>query len=1040
MPTKSIFRAAVVLFFFMIQVISVSATENADEGHAAPNLGGRFESITTDDGLSSSVVTSIIQDRHGFIWIGTDEGLNRYDGYRFKVYNNNPDNADSIANNSIAALYEDADGIIWIVYQRGGFSRFDPETDTFRHYVKKSGRGGSLLSHELFSIVEDQSDNLWIGASGGLIKFNKRTEAITEYEGSQGSGNIPPGVIVKVLADRSGYIWLTTNIGLGRFDPEAETFKAFSPRLMSLESKGRFIVRDMTMDIKETIWLTSNLKGLLRFDTARKSFTRYGCFSDTTKLFLDSDGDLWIGTSSQGIYKFNPDTDEAIHYRNVPSVPKSLSINNAISFYEDREGLIWIGSRGTGININNPASRQFALFRAEPDNLNSLNNNEVSAILKGSSATLWVGTSGGGLNAYDSGTHRWRAYTQDSAPGYRLSDDFVFALCEDKENNLFIGTRKGLDRLDIGTGKVNQFASRQSKKRKLPQGHVSSCMVDSAGDLWVGTDIGGLLRLAKGADKFEVYGAGNEQANTLIHNRILTIYEDSSNLVWVGTPLGLSLYDRENDTFLNYLNEDVTVAVNSIKGTPDGRLWLGTSCGLSVLDPPTGIYMRITRGRALPARNVTNIQFDAHGNLWLTAGKGLTKYNPDTGVHATYDVTDGLQGNEFLSSYYDKDNNMMYYGGINGFNSFDPDMIESNQYRPPVVLTDFRILNKEVPVGPDSVLKKQIWAMTGQDDRIVLNHRQSIISFEFAALSYAAPQRNRYRYQLEGLDRDMIETDSSRRFVSYASLPPGDYVFRVKGSNNNELMSNSEVALNITVLPAWWMTLWFKVLVVFAVAAVLFLIYEGRISTVRKHNIELEALVKERTKQIEKHVLELERRNAIITKQTKQLEEMARTDPLTKLPNRRDFLEKADVENARADRSGKPISIIMSDIDHFKLVNDTYGHDCGDYVLKTIAETIRNTMRKQDVYARWGGEEFIALLPETNLEGARTLAEKLRKKIQETTIVYEDYTFNITMTFGVGVRAPGANIEDAIKRADEALYVGKEGGRNRVVSEDMMEK
>ena len=831
----------------------------------------RFTHLTRDSGLSGSVVTSIFQDSRGFMWFGTlHSGLNLYDGYRFIVYRRNAHERNSLASNRVGAIGEDHLGNIWIGMVSSGLDRFNPGTETFTHFRHDPNDPESLSSNEVKNIVRGEHGKLWIGTENGLNCLDLETGTFTRFYAAANKANaLSDNTITAICVARGGIVWVgTANGGLNRFDTQTRSWTRYQHQEGDPNSLAPGAVTALCIDTDGNLWLATGAGVLNRFNSQSETFTRYRPFQERdtiTALSTGEKGRLWIGRFQRGLTRFDPTTGKAIQYLHNPANQHSLNSNNIMTLYRHRGGLLWIGTRGGGVNVLNEDQFQFGHYCHMPGVPNSLNDNEVRAIRLDEHGILWIGTDGGGLNRFDRANGRWSSYVQDPAIPESVSDDLVTSICEDPDGYLWVGTANGLDRFDRKTERFRHYRSVPGDNQSLSGNKVLSCFVDSSGALWVGTDHSGLNRMEKETGRFRRYRHVSTDPKTVSSSTIFIIYEDSRGNIWVGTGSGLDRYIRETDSFVRCLlaqkagERGNKPAVLSIREDLTGTLWLATTDGL---------YQVTQDGRRFSFRPVADesanlaihsLEVDRRNRLWLGSTDGLVRINLKTGKRRTFGVSEGVQGRDFIpgSSWHGPDGEL-FFGGTSGFNAFDPEDIRDNQYAPPVVLTDFLLFNKPVPVGPDSVLPKPIWLVAQERIPLTLDHTQSVFSLEFAALSFRDPRRNLYRYRLEGLESDWNAVNSSRRLATYTNLRPGQYVFRVQGSNDSGLWNESGVSLPIIVLPPWWETIWFRLLALIAVIGAITGAYIRRVRAIKHRSRLLEMEVAQRTEELVRSNEELE--------------------------------------------------------------------------------------------------------------------------------------------------------------------------------------
>jgi signal transduction histidine kinase/CheY-like chemotaxis protein/ligand-binding sensor domain-containing protein len=619
-----------------------------------------------------------------------------------------------------------------------------------------------------------------------------------------------------ILEDRSGILWVAalTGSGLNALDTKTAEFTRYSFHQEEPSSQSVAGVTTIFEDGDGALWLGTVDRGLLQLDPERKTFTRYAHESgnpnslphDTVNsLFEDREGVMWVGTQS-GLSRFQRRSPPFVVYQHVAGGRNSLHNDVIWSVQADSQGFLWIGDE-EGLNRLDPRTGQFSFYQHDLNDSHSLSYNKVASVREDRSGTLWFGTYGGGLDRFDRKTGRFFAYRHDPRNPASLSSDAVLSLLIDRQGTLWVGTQGGgLNRFDSRTGHFTSYVSDPSNPDLL-----FVLFEDRTGMLWVGTQGEGLQRFDPTTKQFTVYRHSPEDPQSLSNNRVNAIREDQQ-----------------------------------------GRLWIGTDNGLDLLDRTRGTVTIFTTSEGLPDNVIRSILEDRRGYLWLGTHNGLSRFNPQTKTFHNYSESNGLAGN-FLDPYAGEGScqnpsGEMIFGSSNGVTAFYPDRIFDNPHVPTVVLTDFQLFNKPVRSGDgDSPLNRSIWAT----DSLVLTHRQSIFTFEFAALSYTAPESNRYRYRLEGLETQWNEVDSRRRIATYTNLPARKYIFRVQGSNNDGVWNRKGVALAITVLPPWWATWWFRSLASLAIAALIWAAYRARVKGLQLQTAKLEVQVTERTRELQ---------------------------------------------------------------------------------------------------------------------------------------------------------------------------------------------
>lgn len=823
---------------FILAVVMLTATPSACRSGEI-----RFEQLSIEEGLSQSIVLCITQDQDGFMWFGTEDGLNKYDGYEFSVVRHDPENANSLAVNLVTSLCAGRDGYLWIGMFMGGVDRLNPVTGEFRHFRHNPSDSTTLSHDNVLAIYEDSGGDIWVGTTNGLNRLNRETGEFVRYYHDPGDPNSLCHNSVNVICEDNDFLWIGTAGGVSRMNIREESFRNFLFDPSTPGGISHNAIVSIFMDSSDNIWIGTNGGGLNLFerDTGRfrhfqhhpgdpRSLSHNAVFS----IFEDRTGSLWIGTNGGGLDMLDRETMEFRHHVNDPSDPYSLSYDEIYAIFEDRTGVVWLGTYGGGINKFDTKRKAFRHYKQNPDDPNSLSHGIVWSVLEDEDGILWIGTHGGGLNRFDRKTGRYRHFRNDPDDPASLSNDIVRVVLIDSRGDLWLGTHGGglCKMIDRRKGRFVSYRNDNSDSTTISHNQLRSIYEDSNGTMWIGTNGGGLNRFDRDTGKFVRYRNDPDDPSSISNDFIRVIYEDSRGYFWLGTQGGgLNRFDRKSGKAVHFVSDsggDCSINSNfvfSIYEDTEGIFWLGTwGGGLNRFDPESGRFTAFTEKDGLGSNSIYGVLEDSEGNLWMSTNNGLSRFNPATGEFKNYNERDGLQSNEFNGgSYFRSDNGEMFFGGINGFNSFYPGDIKDNPFKPNVVITSFKIMNKEIP------LEKNI----SNHDHISLSYRDYSFSFEFAALEYSAPEKNMYSYKMEGLNDDWIYTDYEKRFANFTTLPPGEYTLRIKGSNNDGVWNNEGVALGITITPPLWQKNSFRIAVFILAAAIGLVWYRRRVQTVR---------------------------------------------------------------------------------------------------------------------------------------------------------------------------------------------------------------
>lgn len=824
--------------FILLCVLLVLAVPLNVQAQEAPV---RFEHISIEQGLSQVTVYAIFQDSQGFMWFGTEDGLNCYDGYTFTVYKRDPEGPQSLSANTIRAIYEDSSGRFWVGTDGGGLNKFDRAAQQFIRY-RHDPQDPHSLSHDTVTVIyQDASGELWIGTGGGgLNRFDPVTEEFTRYRHSPDDPqSLSSDDVTAIQEDSSGRLWVATfGGGVNRFDPDTGGFTHYGHDPDEANSLSSDDVTSIFLSSSGILWI-GTMGGLDAFDVRTRDFTHYrynpndsrSLSSDEISAVMeDTSADfnrtLWVGTTD-GLNEFNPRTGQFLRYQHDPRDPSSISPSEVYSLYEDASGVLWIGTDIGGLNKLDRKMRRFAHYRHNPDDPHSLDSNIVWSIQEDSSGALWVGTASGGLNRLDRPGGQFVHYHPDPEDPHSLNSAAALVVYADSADAIWVGTWGGglnwLDpeEADRQNGHFTHYRHDPNDPYSLADDVVWALHEDASGALWVGTFGSGLDRFDRELERFTHYRHDPADPDSLSGDVILTIYQDRAGTLWVGTTQGLSRFDLQTESFRNFRHDPAdprsltSNAVAAIFEDSSGTLWIGTDDGLDKFDRDTETFIHYTEKDGLSSDAVACILEDEVGYLWISSNKGISRFDALSGEFKNYDVRDGLQSNEFnRAACFRGQSGEMYFGGVNGFTAFQPANIHDNPHLPPVVITEFLVFNEPVGIGGDSPLRKPI----EQTESLSLSYRDYVFSFEFAALDYSIPSKNQYAYMLEGFDKDWNYVDSTRRFASYANLPAGDYTFRVKGSNNDGVWNETGTSIQITVTPPPWRTWWAYTL--YALAAV----------------------------------------------------------------------------------------------------------------------------------------------------------------------------------------------------------------------------
>jgi len=999
---------------------------------ATPPLS--VERYSLEEGLSQQDVTAIVQDSEGFMWFGTEDGLNRFDGYEFRQLRHERGDEETLPNGWIQSLVTSEDGLwigtdgggvvfrdagtgrlsapaplrdavdlqrvrvmardrlgrLWIASRDAGVAIFDARSGELRRIRYSPVESNSISDDAIFSIAHLRNGDTLLGTARGLDRLSAANLDVTRL-------GLPPDLVphgqplrVRALIESpDGMVWVGTDAGLGRYDPRGDRWRVYrqGPDATNLPDNR---VQSLLIDTQGRLWV-GLINGLAWFDAATETFSSYHrdpaeprSLPDDyiVSLFEDRGGSLWIGTKSGGLAKWNPRTWSFGHFR--ASTEEGFTDRNITSFAEDKLGRLWIGTFGNGINLLDRATNRVTPFRHQNGVRGSLSDDRVMAMLEAGDGAVWVGTMGGGLNRVDPATLKSEVFTHDPAVPTTLGATGVMSLLE-VDSQLWVGTfGGGISRFDARNRRFDNLREGPEDGLHLSSGRITALARDRSGHVWIGTDGDGLNVWDIKTRRLHYYKRDAKRLDTLSSDSIYTILVDDSGGVWIGTQGGG--LDR---------------VVNPAEAPGNLR------------------FSNYSEAQGLPNNTVYGLRADGTGNIWISTNFGIARLDPRTNAVQRFHRLHGLKAEEFnFGAHYRDRSGKLFFGGAAGFNSFYPEVLQFNERPPRVVLTQFLKLNTPGIVG---VPEERI-------ERLSLGHKEDVITLKFAALDFADPRANRYEYKLEGFDNAWVRADE-RRAATYTNLPGGRYVFRVRASNSDGVWSTQDLALPIDVAPSPWLSPIAFVSYTLIAAFMLLTVWyaqQRRIARAAAHRMELEQQVSDRT-------YELAQRNRELEEANRRLEMASLTDTLTGLANRRFLMQQFPrlISDAKAN-SGLAIMII--DLDALKPINDQHGHAAGDDVIIEIAKTLRQAIRPDDVLARWGGDEFVVVAHAQHVEHACMLAERMRERIAKMkcvlprgAVVRTSCSIGLTCLPFVPGNPEAVTWEQAIKIADLALYRAKRG-------------
>jgi len=997
---------------------------------AAPPLSVQRYSL--EEGLSQQTVNAITQDPDGFMWFGTEDGLNRFDGYEFRQMRHDRSDAQSLPSPWISALVSSDDGLwiatagggvvfrnaqtgkleqppalhdaldlqwiralardslgrVWIAARDSGVAIFDPRSGELLRLRHSVTEAGSLSDNSVFAILPLRSGDKLVGTAIGLDRVAAATLTVTRVP--LPAELTPPGLPVAVRAlieTPDGMVWVGTNNGLGRYDPRNERWRVFRGNDAAGLPDDR--VQALLLDSQGRLW-AGLMDGLAWFDASTEKFSTYRRDNADARslpddyvvsLFEDRGGSLWIGTKSGGLAKWNPRTWSFGHTR--ASQQEGFSERNITSFAEDKLGRLWIGTFSAGINLLDRTTGRVTTVRHEKKK-DSLSDDSVMVLLESRDGSLWAGTQSGGLNRFDPQTLRAEVFQHNPAVPTTLAARGVMSLLE-VDREIWVGTfGGGISRFDSRTRRFDNLRAGPEDGLHLSNSRVTAMARDRNGHVWIGTDGGGLNVWDLKTQRLHYYKRDAKKLDTLSDDTIYSILVDDTGGVWIGT-----------------------------RGAGIDRV-------LNPTDAPGHLrFTNISEAQGLPNNSIYGLHADGTGQIWVSTNFGLARLDPKTNAIQRFHRLHGLQAEEFnFGAHYRDRSGKLFFGGASGFNSFYPEMLEFNERPPRVVLTQFLKLNEP---GAAGVPEERI-------DRISLGHKEDVITLRFSALDFADPRSNRYEYKLVGFDNDWVRADE-RRAATYTNLPGGQYVFRVRASNSDGVWSAQGLALPLVVAASPWLSPWawagYGLILALMLVGVWYAQHR-RLARAAAYRLELEQQVTDRTQELAQRYRELEDAN-------RRLEMTSYTDTLTGLANRR-YLMQQFPRLLSEHKITLGLAIMIIDLDSLKPINDQHGHAAGDDLIVEIARTLKQAIRPDDVLVRWGGDEFVVVAHAQHVEHACMLAERIRERIAKMkcvlprgAVVRTSCSIGLTCLPFVPGKSDAVSWEHAIKIADLALYRAKRG-------------
>ncbi len=840
----------------------------------APNL--KFTRYTVDEGLSQNNVKDLMEDQYGFIWIGTEDGLNVFDGYSFATFRKDEKDSTSISDNWARCLLEDRDGYIW-VGAVNGINRYDQRTKKFKRYVSDPDDPKSLVYPVVNTTMLDSRGSVWIGTENGISVYSSDTDDFISFrKGDSGrSGFLGGGNIHQMVEDNRGRIWIGTDEGLSMTADYGKTFVNYSPGDANGLPLSSNDIRSVMVDSDNRLWIGYLKTGIDIIDLQTNRSVNYvhdetdaTSLSDNyvKRIIQTGPNEIWIATDNGLNFYHSKGTFTT--YENNPNDEYSLGSDIMNTALVDSNRNIWVATRLGGLSKASMDEANFELFKQKPGDPFSLSSNYTAGFAESPRGDLAVATDGGGVNFYNSETKGFTQLRHQPGNTNGLSNDKVLALEFDGNDGLWIGMwNGGLNYYNTRTGTFRHYKHREDDRSSLPSDNIFDLFKDAQGNLWVGTWGSGVCKYNPTTDDFTSYFNDWDDAHAIQAETVNKMVQDRDNNLWITNEFhGLIRFNYLTGQVRHYEPRDsegrsIKEYMYAALIDSRGRVWVGTgSSGLALLDQDTGNFSYFTTDDGLPNNGVMGILEDDQGMLWISTNRGLSRFDTDEITFKTFEKSDGLQGNQFMPRNSLKlSSGELLFGGNGGYNRFHPSKIKENLVPPPVYITDFKLFDESVEIGEDQLLKTNILLT----EAIELNYDENFFSFEFVGINYKRSEKNRYKYMLEGLEEAWVEAGSERK-VSYKGLAPGTYVFKVIAANNDGLWNPEPVELQVVVRPPFWATWWFRIIAFTLLTAVVLTLYRRRLSQLKADKALLEAKVSDATEKVNIQNSELQAQSELL--------------------------------------------------------------------------------------------------------------------------------------------------------------------------------
>jgi diguanylate cyclase (GGDEF)-like protein len=962
-----------------------------------------FEHLSQHDGLPHAIVTAVTEDGRGYLWAGTQEGLARWDGYRFRVYPARPDDPHALPASFVRALEHDTKGRLWVGMDGGGVARFDEADDKFVRYGEST----------VVWLAPDAEGGMWAASVTGLMHV--RASGVAEEawaHGGKGPDPLPEASITAVLQDRTGAVWVGSASGVVRRFPDGRRGKRIE--LPGIPAGSAAPVDALREDEQGHIWIGTNLHGAFVYDPASGSISRLqagtapdpALWTDSVTSFAETDhGEMWVGTVTGGVVVADTTTLTTRRVMRDRSVPSNLQSNWVWGLHRDRGGQMWVATTA-GLSRTRPQDIILSLFSSDSS---AWTDPYVLAVDADEEGTVSLGQHGG-IEVIDSVQRKMTSITAGVSGDHGTpAVSYVTAVVHTPDGTRYMAAREGLFVLPPHATRLELVPLPQRGAVKA----VTALLLEGS-TLWIGGKGDGIWQMDLGTPAHTL--TQPVPTATLTDPEITAIAKGPGDSVWIGTKNGLNFLRKgqPNERILPVPNDPTSLSaavVNTLLTDHKGRLWVGSNAGAQILERRDAAgaphFHKLNHVDGLTSENVDSMLLDGRGRVWASTDDGVVVIDPDTYALRVLHPADGAA----ISTYWTNSATVgphgeLFFGGLGGLTVVRPDRLVQRSYSAPLVVTDVEVGGKPAALTD-----------AGHDKLLAVPVGAGGFALEFSLLDYTAPEHNRYAYWLEGYDKTWREVDTTHRSASYTNLSPGRYHLHLKAASRDGAWTEHPQGIVVDILPAWYQTWWFDLIKVALAVLGVAAIVAVRVRYVQRRSQELERVVEQRTQEL--------------TLLQHQLEELAYSDALTALPNRRMFSDYCKQMIASHERQDNGFALLLIDLDHFKQVNDTLGHDAGDALLVETARRLRGIARQADVVARLGGDEFAILLADTAVPSAVDIACRRILDAFDAPVSHEGHEMRTTPSIGIALYPGDGTTQDALyKSADLALYEAKRSGRH----------